>query len=296
MACFSDFGCRCSERLTQSRSNLTTSFAGVVGHSFCVYSPLLVGCASVIFEGKRRRSLSLQAQGLTGASPIFDSYPSRCGHLLEEYAPLYPSLLHFFAHLVLTVVETYKVTCLSTAPTALRAIRREDPDAKLMARYDLSSLRSLFLAGERSEPGIITRYQELLNKLAAPGAIVNDKFVGFSLSYPVPPLTNLVLTRPASSSYWSTESGSPITAIQLNTAFPPLAPRPGSAGLPLPGMDVRIVDDEGNLVKRGEMGNIVLAQPLPPSALGTIWNSEDRFQEYVRCSSSPLRRPDLRNL
>lgn len=75
----------------------------------------------------------------------------------------------------LTVVETYKVACLFTAPTALRAIRREDPDAKLMAKYNIRSLRSLFLAGERSEPGIITRYQNLLNEMAAPGAIVNDK-------------------------------------------------------------------------------------------------------------------------
>lgn len=82
-------------------------------------------------------------------------------------------------------------------------------------------------------------------------------------------------------SYWSTESGSPITAIQLNSAFSPLTPRPGSAGLPLPGMDLRIVDDEGKPVKQGDMGNIVLAQPLPPSALGTVWGNEERFQESV---------------
>lgn len=73
------------------------------------------------------------------------------------------------------VVEKHKVNCLFTAPTALRAIRREDPSAELMAQYDLSSLRSLFLAGERSEPGIINHYQALLQKMAAPGAIVNDK-------------------------------------------------------------------------------------------------------------------------
>lgn len=73
------------------------------------------------------------------------------------------------------VVEAYKVSCVFTAPTALRAIRREDPDAKLMATYNLKSLRSLFLAGERSEPGIINHYQTLLHKLAAPGALVNDK-------------------------------------------------------------------------------------------------------------------------
>ncbi|KDE03155.1 hypothetical protein MVLG_06350 [Microbotryum lychnidis-dioicae p1A1 Lamole] len=196
IACFSDYG-------------------WVVGHSFCVYSPMLVGCASVIFEGK----------------------------------PILPDAGIFWK-----IVETHKVNCVFTAPTALRAIRREDPDATHMSKYDLSSLRSLFLAGERSEPSIISRYQTLLTQYAAPGAIVNDN-------------------------YWSTESGSPITALQLNSAFPPPAPRPGSAGLPLPGMDVRIVDDEGKEVKRGEMGNIVLGQPLPPSALGTVWKNEARFQE-----------------
>ena len=76
---------------------------------------------------------------------------------------------------LIAVIEKHRVNCLFTAPTALRAIRREDPEAKLMAKYDLSSLRSLFLAGERSEPGIINHYQGLLKKMAAPGAIVNDK-------------------------------------------------------------------------------------------------------------------------
>lgn len=183
--------------------------------SFTVYSPLLIGCASVVFEGK----------------------------------PVIPDAGVFW-----NVVEKFKANCLFTAPTALRAVRREDPEAKLMAKYDLSSLRSLFLAGERSEPAIIKRYQELLTKYAAPGAIVNDN-------------------------YWSTESGSPITAIQLSSHFPPLAPRPGSAGLPLPGMDLRIVNDEGEPVAPGEMGNIVLGTPLPPSALGTVWRNDKRFQE-----------------
>ncbi|KAL8276541.1 hypothetical protein RQP46_011031 [Phenoliferia psychrophenolica] len=202
--------------LSRQDTIFTASDLGwVVGHSFCVYSPLLVGAASVIFEGK----------------------------------PILPDAGIFWK-----IVETHQVSCLYTAPTALRAIRRDDPDAKLMAKYDLSSLRSLFLAGERSEPGIIKVYQSLLSHLAAPGAIVNDN-------------------------YWSTESGSPITAVQVNSAFPPLAPRPGSAGLPLPGMDLRIVDDEGVEVKQGEMGNIVLGTPLPPSALGTVWKNEARYQE-----------------
>lgn len=123
-----------------------------------------------------------------------------------------------------------------------------------MGAYNIKSLKSLFLAGERSEPGIITRYQTLLNQFAAPGAIVNDN-------------------------YWSTESGSPKTAMMLNSAFPPLAPRPGSAGLPLPGMDIRVVDDNGKPVAVGVMGNLVMGLPLPPSALTTVWNNEARFQE-----------------
>lgn len=154
------------------------------------------------------------------------------------------------------MVEKFKVNVLFTAPTALRAIRREDPDSALLKKYNISSLRALFLAGERSEPGIITAYQGLLSQHAAPGAIVNDN-------------------------YWSTESGSPITAIQLNSTFPPLMPKPGSAGLPLPGMDVRIVDDEGKELPLGTMGNIVLGLPLPPTALGTVWGNEKRFQEWV---------------
>lgn len=81
--------------------------------------------------------------------------------------------------------------------------------------------------------------------------------------------------------YWSTESGSPISGVQLNKAFPPLAPRPGAAGLPLPGMDVRIVDDEGIEVEKGTMGNIVLAQPLPPTALATVWHNDARYHEFV---------------
>jgi len=195
---------------------LTASdFGWVVGHSFIVYCPLMVGATSVVFEGK----------------------------------PILPDAGVFWK-----MVEKFKVNVLFTAPTALRAIRREDPDSALLKKYNISSLRALFLAGERSEPGIITAYQGLLSQHAAPGAIVNDN-------------------------YWSTESGSPITAIQLNSTFPPLMPKPGSAGLPLPGMDVRIVDDEGKELPLGTMGNIVLGLPLPPTALGTVWGNEKRFQE-----------------
>ena len=94
-----------------------------------------------------------------------------------------------------------------------------------------------------------------------------------------------VRTRRAAADYaappasWSTESGSPITALMINNTFAPLPARPGSAGLPLPGMDVRVVDDEGKDVKQGEMGNLVLARPLAPSALGGLWNNAAGFEK-----------------
>ena len=75
--------------------------------------------------------------------------------------------------------------------------------------------------------------------------------------------------------------GSPITAMMKSTAFPPLPPRPGSAGLPLPAMSIHIVDDNGRSVNQGEMGNVVLCQPLAPSALTTLWANEERYQEWV---------------
>lgn len=177
------------------------------------------------------------------------------------------------------VVERYKVTVMFSAPTAFRAIRREDPQARLMEERNLRSLRALFLAGERSEPGLITQYQRLLDRLAAPHAIVNDKWVLHFTGRSFDDNAALTMYVLPECSWWSTESGSPITACQLSTSFAPLRPRPGSAGLPLPGMDVRIVDDDGGEVERGKMGNIVLGQPLPPSALGTVWRNEKRFQE-----------------
>ena len=164
------------------------------------------------------------------------------------------------------IIEEHKVNVLSTAPTALRAIRRDDPGNKFFEavgrRGGLKQLRALFLAGERSEPSIVQMYQGLLEKFAAPGALVIDN-------------------------WWSSESGSPISGIALAAAagkdhssveeHKPLAIRPGSAGKPMPGFDVRIVDDEGNEVARGGMGNIVLAIPLAPTGLTTLFNDEERF-------------------
>ena len=164
------------------------------------------------------------------------------------------------------IIEEHKVNVLSTAPTALRAIRRDDPENKFFKavgkRGGLKQLRALFLAGERSEPSIVQMYQELLKNFAASGALVIDN-------------------------WWSSESGSPISGIALAAAAgndrssvedcKPLAIKPGSAGKPMPGFDVRVVDDEGNEVAPGVMGNIVLAIPLAPTGFTTLFNDGERF-------------------
>lgn len=201
----------------------------VVGHSYIVYAPLLVGAATVLFEGK--------PVGTPDASTFW------------------------------RIVHEYKVNTMFTAPTALRAIRREDSTNEFFeSRYGekgaLKSLRALFLAGERSEPSIVQMYQKLLAKHCAPGAVVVDN-------------------------WWSSESGSPISGIALSASAgmdfsstdrpKPLPIRPGSAGKAMPGFDVRIVDDAGREVKRGEMGNIVMGIPLAPTAFTTLWEDEERF-------------------
>ncbi|KAF2012403.1 acetyl-CoA synthetase-like protein [Aaosphaeria arxii CBS 175.79] len=201
----------------------------VVGHSYIVYAPLLAGATTILFEGK--------PVGTPDASTFW------------------------------RIVEEYKVTTMFTAPTALRAIRREDGDNDYFertfgSRGGLRSLRALFLAGERSEPSIVQMYQKLLSEHCAEGAVVVDN-------------------------WWSSESGSPISGIALSAsagedfASPhrnrPLAIKPGSAGKPMPGFDVRVVDDSGNEVERGSMGNIVMAIPLAPTAFTTLWQDEERF-------------------
>ncbi|KAI9712304.1 MAG: hypothetical protein M1820_001517 [Bogoriella megaspora] len=200
----------------------------VVGHSYIIYAPLLSGCTTVLFEGK----------------PVGTPDAGTFWRVLEEY----------------------KVNSLFTAPTALRAIRRDDPHnqffEKAGKRGALKHLRSIFLAGERSEPSIVSMYADLLRKHCAPGAVVDDN-------------------------WWSSESGSPISGIALRPAaghdfnskevHQPFPIKPGSAGKPMPGFDVRVVDDEGKEVEKGGMGNIVMALPLAPTALTALWDDEERF-------------------
>jgi propionyl-CoA synthetase len=200
----------------------------VVGHSFIVYAPLLAGATTILFEGK----------------PIGTPDAGQFWRMIEEH----------------------KITTLFAAPTALRAIRKEDPQNKFFKEVGekggLKHLRALFLAGERSEPSIVTTYQELVSKYTAPDAQVIDH-------------------------WWSSESGSPMTGIALRPAIghdhnsteqhKALQMKPGSAGLPQPGFDVRIVDDDGKEVEQGEMGNIVLKMPFGPSDFTTLFNDEARF-------------------
>lgn len=200
----------------------------VVGHSYILYAPLLAGATTVLFEGK------------PVGTPNADSF--------------------------WRIVQEHKVNVMFTAPTALRAIRKDDPDNKFFAirgdKNGLRSLRALFLAGERSEPSIVSMYQTLLEKHCAPGASVVDN-------------------------WWSSESGSPISGLaqlpatgldfESKDTTRPFPIKPGSAGKPMPGFDVRIVDDDGNEVKQGEMGNIVLGIPLAPTGLTTLWKDEERF-------------------
>ncbi|PMD44154.1 AMP-binding enzyme [Hyaloscypha variabilis F] len=200
----------------------------VVGHSYILYAPLLTGASTVLFEGK----------------PIGT-----------------PDSGTFWR-----IVEEYKVNTLFTAPTALRAIRRDDPENQMLKkvgeRGGMRTLKALFLAGERSEPSIITMYQELLKKYGAPGHVIDN--------------------------WWSSESGSPISGLALvphsgkdrKTTIrdhEPLTIKPGSAGKAMPGFDVRIVDDAGKEVERGKMGNIVLGMPLAPTGFRTLWQDEERF-------------------
>lgn len=216
MACFSDIG-------------------WVVSHSYTLYGPLLVGAATVLYEGK----------------PVGTPDTSAFWRMIEEY----------------------KVNAMFTAPTALRAIRKDDPENKHLTRIGeeggLRSLRAMFLAGERSEPAIITMYQGLLSKYG-------DESIGGARVI---------------DNWWSSESGSPVTGISMAAhvehdglqAEPPLLVKPGSAGKPMPGFDVRVVDDEGNELGKGKMGNIVLRMPLAPTAFRTLWEDEERFYKgYIK--------------
>ena len=180
-----------------------------VGSSYIVYGPLLRGCTSVLYEGKPVRT---------------------------------PDAGAFWR-----MVEQHKIQVLFTAPTAIRAIKKEDPDGLLARKYDLGSLRQLFLAGERCDPATFAWAQQVL------GVPVVDH-------------------------WWQTESGWPMLATLMGLKeMPP--PRAGSAGFPVPGYDVQILDEEGRPVPPGTTGLVAVKLPLPPGCFPTLWNDEARFHE-----------------
>jgi propionyl-CoA synthetase len=178
----------------------------VVGHSYIVYAPLLTGATTILYEGK--------PVGTPDAGAFW------------------------------RVVEQHRVTVMFTAPTALRAIRKEDPSGKLAGERDLSSLRLLFLAGERLDPQTYEWAGDLLG---------------------VPVIDN----------WWQTETGWPIAANPRG--LDDLPTKAGSPSLPSPGFRVRVVDATGADQPPGEDGSIVLALPLPPGCLPTLWQDDERY-------------------
>jgi propionyl-CoA synthetase len=179
----------------------------VVGHSYIVYAPLLAGCTTVLYEGK--------PVGTPDAGAFW------------------------------RVIAEHKVKTLFTAPTAIRAIKKEDPAGALARKYDLSGLRYLFLAGERLDPETYRWAGELL------GIPVIDH-------------------------WWQTETGWAIAADLMG--LDPMPTKPGSPTMPVPGYDVHIVDPAtGDDVPPGSTGDIVMRLPLPPGCLPTLWGDDQRF-------------------
>ena len=180
----------------------------VVGHSYIVYGPLLHGATTIVYEGK----------------PIGTPDAGAFWRMVDEY----------------------KIAALFTAPTAFRAIRKEDPEAKHLARYDVSSLRTLFLAGERADPATVEWAETIL------GVPVIDH-------------------------WWQTETGWGIVGNPVGLGLLPV--KHGSPTVPMPGYDVRIVDEAANPVEDGRMGSIVVKLPLPPGCLPTLWQNDERMAE-----------------
>ncbi|WP_018699446.1 propionyl-CoA synthetase [Amorphus coralli] len=180
----------------------------VVGHSYIVYAPLLYGCTTVVFEGK--------PVGTPDAGAFW------------------------------RVISENRVSALFTAPTALRAIKKDDPEAKLVGDYDLSGFRTLFLAGERADPDTIQWAERAL------GVPVIDH-------------------------WWQTETGWAIAANPMGIERLPV--KLGSPTVAMPGYDIQVVDESGQPVPAGTLGNIVVKLPLPPGCLPTLWGDDARFRK-----------------
>jgi propionyl-CoA synthetase len=179
----------------------------VVGHSYIVYGPLLHGCTTVVYEGK----------------PVGTPDPGAFWRVIAEHG----------------------VSVMFTAPTAFRAIKREDPQASHLQRYDLGKFRALFLAGERCDP---------------------DTLVWAQTTLQVPVIDH----------WWQTETGWAIAANCLG--IEPLPVKPGSPTKAVPGYDVRVLDEGGHEVPAGTIGRIMIRLPMPPGCLPTLWNNDARFE------------------
>ncbi|WP_283634509.1 propionyl-CoA synthetase [Mycolicibacterium poriferae] len=179
----------------------------VVGHSYIVYAPLLLGATTVLYEGK----------------PVGTPDPGAFWRVASEHG----------------------VKALFTAPTAIRAIRKEDPEAKYLADYDLSGMKYLFLAGERLDPDT---YHWATDNLGVP---VIDH-------------------------WWQTETGWAIAANPMGAEALPI--KAGSPTVPMPGYDIHVLHDDGNRCEAGEEGAICIRLPLPPGTLPTLWNAEARYE------------------
>ncbi|MGB9442638.1 MAG: propionyl-CoA synthetase [Desulfobacterales bacterium] len=178
----------------------------VVGHSYIVYGPLLKGCTTIVFEGK--------PVGTPDAGVFW------------------------------RVISEHKVKVMFTAPTAFRAIKREDPRAELMKNYDLSNFKALFLAGERLDPDTL-------------------KWAENSLGIPV------------IDHWWQTETGWAIAGNCLGLHHYPI--KEGSPTKPAPGWNLQVVDPNCNPIKAGDIGALVVKLPLPPGTLPTLWNNDDGY-------------------
>jgi len=180
----------------------------VVGHSYIVYAPLFAGNTTVLFEGK----------------PVGTPDPGTFWRIIQEY----------------------RVKSLFTAPTAFRAIKRSDPTGDHIKKYNTSSLKSLFLAGERADPDTIRWAAEHLK---------------------VPVIDH----------WWQTETGFPMVGCPLGLKSPDV--KIGTAGLPMPGYQIDVLNSDGKVLGPNKLGSIAVKMPLPPGTLPTLWNADERFRK-----------------
>jgi propionyl-CoA synthetase len=178
----------------------------VVGHSYIVYGPLIYGATGILFEGK----------------PVGTPDPGTYWRIIEQH----------------------KVVALITAPTAFRAIKRDDPNGTYLKKFSRANFRTLFLAGERADPDTVKWAETHVE-------------------------------RPVIDHWWQTESGWPMVANCAGLGLLPV--KYGSSSKPVPGYDVRVVDDRSIEVKRGDIGAIVVKLPLPPGTFPTLWQNDDGY-------------------